>query len=52
VIVEIFIAQRQPHDTLFDHCLKRVFDLIGIPMIDKTAGEAFQNMRALLDLAQ
>ena len=52
VIVEVFKAQRQPHHPLLDQRLHGVFDLISVPVIDKTAGLAFQNMCALLDLAQ
>ena len=52
MIIEVFIAQRQPHHALLDQRLQRVFDLIRVPIIHKTTSQTLQNMRALLDLAQ
>ena len=52
VIIEVFIAQRQPHHTLLDQRLYGVFDLIGVPIIDETAGQPLQDMGALLNFTQ
>ena len=50
VVIEVFLAQGQPHHSLFDQRLHRMLDLTGTPMIHETLGEAFENMCPLFDL--
>jgi hypothetical protein len=52
VVIEVFITQRQSHHALLDQRLYSMLDLHRVSMIDKTAGQAFQNMGALFNFTQ
>ena len=52
VVIEVFITQGQPHHSLLDQRLHRMLDLIRVPMIHETLGEALQHMCPLFDLSK
>ena len=52
VIIEVFIAQSQPHHALLEQRLDTMFNLIRISMILKTLSQPLQDMGALLNLTQ
>ena len=52
VIVQIFISQGQPIDSLGHQLLYRMFDQIGIPIIGEAGGKLVEDPNALLDLPQ
>jgi hypothetical protein len=41
VIVEIFVTKGQTVDTLPQHALQRMLDLVGIPPIGQSLGQSF-----------
>ena len=52
VIVQIFISQGQPIDSLGHQLLHRMFDQIGVPIIREAGGKLVEDPDALLDLPQ
>ena len=52
VIVDVFITKRQTVDSLGEHLLNGMFDLVLIPAIEKTLGQARQQIQTLVGLAQ
>jgi fructose 1,6-bisphosphatase len=52
VVVEIFIAQRQPVYALRDQTLQRVFRLFGLPMVRKAMRESGQDSALPVHLAE
>ncbi len=52
VIVQVFVSQGQPIDSLGHQLLHRMFDQIGIPIIGEAGGKLAQDPNALLDLPQ
>src|SRR5258708_34145824 len=52
VIVQIFISQSQPIDSLGDQLLHWMFDQIGVPIIGEAGRKLPEDPNALLDLPQ
>src|ERR1019366_6811078 len=52
VVIEVFIAQRQPQDALHDEIQQRVLNLIGLAVIGEAGGEAAHDCGALLQFLQ
>jgi hypothetical protein len=52
MVVEILIAQRQTVDSLREHLLNRMLDLVLIPAVEKTFCQAREQVQALIGLAQ
>ena len=52
MIVQIFVSQGQPIDSLSHQLLHRMFDQIGIPIIGEAGGKLVEDPDALLDLPQ
>lgn len=51
-VVEIFTAQAQAEDSLFEQLEQGAFAALGIALIGETDGQAFQKAEAVFDLAQ
>jgi hypothetical protein len=52
VVVEIFVAQRQPVDPLGDHFLQLVPDVAPIPAVPKTCRKTRHQIQARRSLTQ
>ena len=52
VIVEIFVSQRQTVDPLRDQLQDGVLDQVLVPSVEKTPGQTWEQIQALVGLAQ
>jgi hypothetical protein len=52
VVIEIFIAQRQPEHALRDQIQQRVLDLVGLAVVGEASGEAPYDSGSLLQFLQ
>jgi hypothetical protein len=50
VIVDVFVTQRQPIDSLREHLLNRVLDQILIPPVQKTLCQPRQQLQTFVGL--
>jgi hypothetical protein len=52
VVVEVFVAEAQAKDALFEEIGQRMFDKIRVAMIGEAVGEALDQVELGLDLAE